>query len=400
MSDLRVQVFDSTGALRAAAAAWDDLWQRSDATSPTGRAELVALWIEHYMPRATVRALVVEQNGRFLAALPLVGRRLKGIVQVGALPVNAWTGCGDLLIDPAVDCDRVLDQLVRGVGELPWGLLWLPRVAFDSPRWTALRGAAEQAGMSVAAREHHRVGVVRIGRDWQAYFASLKGDFRRGQKRYAKKIEEAGGAELRVYRNLEPHEVDAAVERGFDIEHRSWKGSDGTSAFKNPVHLEYYRREARWLAAHGHLELVFLEIGGQPAAFDYGWRSKGVHFTTKIGYAETFARLAPGQQMLFRLLEHLHADARCHALDFAGPYVDFHRSWTAESYPVGPVLVAARGILSRSVFHAYAHLRPRVRQMRERLAASFRSLRTKAIAPTEAGATPRSFGYAPRRRSA
>jgi CelD/BcsL family acetyltransferase involved in cellulose biosynthesis len=389
MSDLRVRVLDSTGALRSAAGPWDDLWQRSDAASPAGRAGLVALWIEHYMPRTTVQALVVEQDGQFLAALPLVGRRLKGILQVGSLPVNAWTGCGDLLLDPAVDSGRVLDCLVRGVAELPWGLLWLPRVAFDSPRWGALRGAAERAGMSVASREHHRVGVVRIGRDWPAYFGGLKGDFRRGQKRYSKKIEEAGGAELKVHRNLEPHEVDAAVERGFDIEHRSWKGSGGTSAFKNPVHWEYYRREARWLAAHGHLELVFLEVGGQPAAFDYGWRSKGVHFTTKIGYAETFGRLAPGQQMLLRLLEQLHADNRCHALDFAGPYVDFHRAWTAESYPVGPVLVAARGILSRSVFHAYAHLRPRVRQMRDRLAASLQSLRTKASTSPNRGAADR-----------
>jgi CelD/BcsL family acetyltransferase involved in cellulose biosynthesis len=375
MSDLRIHVLDSTAALQAAAGPWDDLWQRSDAASPTSRAELIALWIDHYLPRATVRALVVEQAGRFLAALPLVGRRLKGIVRVGSLPVNTWTGCGDLLIDPTVDSDRVLDRLVEGMADLPWGLLWLPRVAFDSLHWRALRAAAERAGMSVAAREHHRVGVVRIEHDWQAYFGGLKGDFRRGQKRYSKKIEEAGGAALKVYRNLKPHEVDAVLERGFEIEHQSWKGADGTSALKNPQHWEYYRREAQWLAREGHLELVFLEVAGQPAAFDYGWRSKGVHFTTKIGYAEPFAKFAPGQQMLFRLLEQLHADPDCRALDFAGPYVDFHKSWTAESYPVGPVLVVARGIVSRSVFHAYAHLRPRVRRMRERLAASLQSLR-------------------------
>ncbi len=43
----------SVAALRTNAAAWDDLWQRSDVSLPLLRAELLAQWVEHFAPGPT-----------------------------------------------------------------------------------------------------------------------------------------------------------------------------------------------------------------------------------------------------------------------------------------------------------------------------------------------------------
>ena len=150
MGRLRLEQIDSPVALRAVAAAWDDLWQRSDVTLPTVRAGLVAQWIECFAPRARVRGLLVwEDDGsrvqgpgfreegekgrkgeeetplspspflpffpspfpatrhappatRLVAALALAGRRAKGVLPVGDLPSNYWSASGELLLDPAV----------------------------------------------------------------------------------------------------------------------------------------------------------------------------------------------------------------------------------------------------------------------------------------------------------
>ena len=67
----------SVADLRAEAAAWDDLWQRSDVSLPLVRAELLAQWVEHFAPRADFHAAGRRRPvalGRRVAA-GLVSRR-------------------------------------------------------------------------------------------------------------------------------------------------------------------------------------------------------------------------------------------------------------------------------------------------------------------------------------
>ena len=77
----RLVQIDSLAGLRAAAADWDDLWWRSEVTMPTCRAELVAGWVEQFAPRADFRALVVEDQGQWVAAGPgreSIARKCRG----------------------------------------------------------------------------------------------------------------------------------------------------------------------------------------------------------------------------------------------------------------------------------------------------------------------------------
>ena len=104
MQNARTITLRSVEELRAAAPAWDDLWRRSATTYPTVRAEMVAQWIERFAPRANFTSIVVEIEGRYAAALPLMIRKLGGVFRAGALPCNEWTSSGDLLWDETVRC--------------------------------------------------------------------------------------------------------------------------------------------------------------------------------------------------------------------------------------------------------------------------------------------------------
>ncbi|HKD35187.1 MAG TPA: GNAT family N-acetyltransferase, partial [Pirellulales bacterium] len=73
----RLIQLDSAEEIRSAAAQGNDLWQRSDVTFPVARVELIAHWLDRNAPRASVRAIALEQDGRFAAFLPLVRGRLK-----------------------------------------------------------------------------------------------------------------------------------------------------------------------------------------------------------------------------------------------------------------------------------------------------------------------------------
>ena len=119
----------------AYSAAWDDLWQRSDVALPIARAELVAQWVETAAPQSALHALAVEQDGQFVAALPLLAGKVKRLLSVGQLPTNDWSWAGDLLVDPSADIGAAMELLATAAARLPWRLLWLDGVALESPRW-------------------------------------------------------------------------------------------------------------------------------------------------------------------------------------------------------------------------------------------------------------------------
>ena len=86
---------------------------------PTMRAESLAKWLEQFAASSSFHALAVEENGRWLAALPLVSRRLAKIIPAGSLTCNPWLPCGDLLLDPLADTDGALSALLSAAADLP-----------------------------------------------------------------------------------------------------------------------------------------------------------------------------------------------------------------------------------------------------------------------------------------
>jgi hypothetical protein len=271
------------------------------------------------------------------------------------------------LLDPNTDADAALDRLVAELKHLPWRVLWFEQVAYETPRWQWFSAACRRAGLLVHTSTQFEIGQVAINGTWEAYEASRKGDHRRSRRRYARMLEKEGRTELTSYASLAPGQVDDLVQRGFQVEDLSWKAIEGTSICRVAGMLEFYQREARQLAEWGQLELVFLKLSGRTIAFEYGWNSKGVHFTPKVGFDAAYRKFGPGQQLRMRHLEQLHNQQRCHTLDFYGPLADWSASWTTHTYPVGRVVVAAPGALNHGLLKTYERWQPRLRKMRQRV---------------------------------
>jgi CelD/BcsL family acetyltransferase involved in cellulose biosynthesis len=338
---------------------WNDLWQRSDTASPSARAEQLALWVEKFAPASRFSALVVEDAGRLVAALPLIRRRVKKALAVGALPLCEWTSGGDLLLDPQCDVPSALDRLARGAAQCRWPLLWCDDVPRDEPRWQQLADALSRAGWSVDFRDGGKTAQTVINHDWASYVASLRGDFRRTRNRCARRLEEHGPTELVVHRPTHPADVDNLIRVCFEVEDRSWKGTAGTSVLKNDGMLEFFQRQARLLAAGGFLEIVLLEHAGAPIASVYVWSAKGMRITAKLGYDESFRQFGPGQDMMMRYLKRLHADPDSHIVDFWGPLMQWSLDWSTRVYTTSRLVAAPPRLFSRGLFRAYSHVKRR-----------------------------------------
>jgi CelD/BcsL family acetyltransferase involved in cellulose biosynthesis len=364
---MQISILRTSAEIRAAAVAWDDLWGRSEVVVPTARAEFVAHWLEQFAAERPTAAVLIEQDGRALAALPLVEQRWGSFVQAGGLPTNPWATHGDLLLDPAAG-PELLDGLVRAVGrETPWPLFNFDPVALETPRWQAFAAAARRAGWSVHQQARWRTGAVQVQGAWADYEGSLGREHRRNRRRNAQMLEKAGGGEFELHREFTRDEVARLVREGFEVEDRSWKGAAGSSVLRSPGMLEFFTRSALAAAAAGCLELAYLRHAGQPIAFAYGWRAKNTHFLPKVGYDESFKQFGPGQLLVMRWLEALFASGEPQTLDFWGELAPWTESWSTDSYAMGRIVAAGPSPLGRSLVYAYENWRPRLKKLRDYL---------------------------------
>ncbi len=330
--------------LRAAAPAWDDLWQRSDCTSPLAQAGPIADWLAHFAPASRFQALVVVDESRWLAALPLVERRLAGVLRAGVLPCNAWPSGATLLWDAAVTDDPFVGEVVAtGMARLPWPLVFLEAAMPARASWQALCRAMTAADTPCDLRTRWHVGRLAIGHDWPVAFGRLSGKHRQRISASLRKFKIRGEIRFALHAHLAPDKVESLLHRAWETEDRGWKGRAGTSVLRTPGAAGFILSQARCLAAEGRLRLAFLDCGQRNVAFCYGVLGKGVFHSFKIGYDPDFAPLSPGHLLQYHLLQALYCDPLVTAVDYIGEMTKYHASWRPETYPFARLAFARRG---------------------------------------------------------
>lgn len=357
---LQLRTLSSAEDLRRVGAAWDDLWERSDAALPTLKSELLITWLEDFAPRSRLHVLTVSADSRMVAALPLIDLDRGGPLRLGALPKNDWSNSGDLMLDPSVDSVVVADVLVDALRSLPWSLLLLRQVDLDRPAWRAVLASAERKGLAVRRYGMSEVGTIRFPRDADAYLAGRSRRHLKHMRRMERRSDAAGGRGLRIYDSLKPDDVEALLRAGFEMEDRSWKGRAQSSVLRTPNMWRHYLRQARLLAASGQLCLVFLECAGKGIAFEYSFLAKGHYITPKAGYDEAFRDMSPGQLLCFDLYRYMADCAASPVVDLVGPLNDAERCWINDRYRLETLLIAPRSWRGRILtFGVYSMLASR-----------------------------------------
>ncbi len=352
MSLPSIGLLSSLAELEAQQARWNALWERSRGASPLARAEHVALWVRQFSSEAAFRAVVIEDGGQLVAALPMVSRRWAGRWGWGALPLNEWSSGGSLLVDASAGA-LVFDRLVTGLRLTRWSLWSFSEVDLSLDAWSTFVAALERAGFACEYREQFTSGRVRVAGNWPDYLASRTKKHRHNLRRNLARLGSLAPSSFQFVFDAPPSDIPALLERGFEVEHRSWKGSVGSSVRQAEGMFDFHVRQAQTLAASGHLRLGYLEHQGQAIAFDYGFVGGNVYYRSKIGYDERFSAFSPGQLLAAAMFERLHEEQAVEWIDFMGPLSDALAKWATETYVAGRLLFAAPGMVGRTLFEAY-----------------------------------------------
>ena len=267
---------------------WDDLWQRSETRLPSRRFAGTQLWHQVFAPAAEFSAIIVENDGRFVAALPLVKDRTRWPLTIYRLPSNCTVGSGDLLIDSDCDVDAATQAIARQICRLPGTIVALEGIQIDAERWKRLIAALRAEGRAMHISPGSDVGVVDILHDWEAYTRSWSGNHRSSIKRSRSKLETEGELRVERLRKASDGELYEVLETCFAIENKGWKGEGGTSVLGTTGLHEYYHREARMMRDIGVLDLWLLKLDDRIIAFEYCHYSKGTCFSHKISFDPDF----------------------------------------------------------------------------------------------------------------
>lgn len=353
MGRLQIQQWTSAEALRNAAGAWNDLWLRSEVSLPTARAELVALWLDRFAPRHPFHGIGVEHDGQLVAALPLVGRRIRRLLPVADLTWNYWSPNGELLLDPSANVDTALDVLLDQLRRLRWPLWWFEMVPIESSWWNALIQRLSYGQQAVDLHPRYQIGQVEIRGHFQDYLARRSPQQLRTIQKDRRRLERDGSLKLRILAELAPEEVEAPLRQAFQLEQRSWRSESGATVLDTPGMFDFYLHQARQLAVWGQFRLVFLEHRDRPIAFEVGWTAKGVYHSFKVAYDEQYRRLSPGHVLRMLLLEQLFQQAEVRLVDFQGPMTEAMAFWSTCEYPIARLVVARGPLGGRAMLAGY-----------------------------------------------
>lgn len=336
------KTLNSLEELRQYGARWNELWDSSQAYEPTSRWETTALWVRNFESPAAFRAVIVEDSdGRLVAALALLKKIRLGF-RILILPSNEWAKSGELMIANDVDPQSVIPLIVEEL-KSEGDVLDFDRIQLENAQWQSLANYLTDNGQTKEVSRIHRVGLIKIGPDWEEYFQRLSGNHRSAVRRSEKKAAKQGDLQLVRQWNPPVDEVTKWMEESFLIEHRGWKGANGTS-IKAAGLTDYFLEEAINARNCGMLDLWTLQLDGQTIAYEYCHHSKGHCLSYKIGYDENFKSLGPGRLLRKMQLQHMtnRADRESRpatlTLDTMGLLCKTKAKWTTGEYRIGRLI--------------------------------------------------------------
>ncbi|KPL83934.1 hypothetical protein SE15_01605 [Thermanaerothrix daxensis] len=309
--------------------AWNTLLEEAITNVPFLRYEYLAAWWETRgggeWPRAQLALVTAHEQERLIGVAPLFfvpepqGRPT--LLFLGSVEISDYL---DFIVRPA-DLERFVDGLwVFLTQELPfeWQALDLYNLIETSPTLSVLNTWSPQHHLTLQVERLQPSPYIPLPGDWEAYLASLD---KKQRHEIRRKLRRAEGHTSMVCWYCAGENVEAEVEAFLDL----MAQDEDKAAFLTPVMRQTLRRIALAAAAHGYLQLAFLEIGKEKAAAYFNFDYHGRVYVYNTGFNRRFNDLSPGWVLLSYLLQWANQNGR--------KEFDFMRGDEAYKYRFGAI---------------------------------------------------------------
>jgi CelD/BcsL family acetyltransferase involved in cellulose biosynthesis len=314
--------------------------------------------------------LAVRANGRLVGIAPLARRLLPG--RWGSTRTVEFLRCretshADLVVDPALReevlvavCGRLLDERPR-----IWDLLSLGPWPERSPNAIVAQRLLRERGARWTERTASLVPVVRIDRDWEAYWGTRTYLFRKSRRGIQNRMRKLGTVEVEAVRADDSGEGMRAFYRVAD---RAWKRDEGLAVTSREESKRFFACLTEAAGRRGWLLLWVLRLDGTPIAVEYNLAENGTVYALRADFDQEYRAYSPGAYLEHHILQTLFAEG--YRAYHAGPGFDAYKlRWTEEvRRNVSVTVYSTHGARNRLRWVADGWALPRLRAWRARTA--------------------------------
>jgi CelD/BcsL family acetyltransferase involved in cellulose biosynthesis len=341
---LKLDVVRDAEGFAALGEEWDALVRAQPRPSPFLLHAWLLEWIRHYGDTGDVTVVVARRDGRLVAALPLIVRRVAGLRVLQFLG-GTQSALADLLL-----AEGEANDTARAVaGEALKGRYDLADL-FGLPGNSRLGAALGDRGLSLIQRVE--APVLELGAGWDVVYAEKTGSKKRNlHRRRRRQLSEQGG-ELTTELASTADELACALEDAFRLHELRWAGRSDGSHFATPVGKRFHRAALQALAGQGIPRIITLKLDGRAIAFHYYFLLGGRMYVHRLAFDPELSRFSPGLVNTLdaleaasnegaMLVEYLGGDER-YKLELSDRLEPLHQGLGLARTPQGRAVVAAR----------------------------------------------------------
>jgi CelD/BcsL family acetyltransferase involved in cellulose biosynthesis len=317
---LSVRFLDDVGELRSLTAEWNDLYERCSDATPFQRPEWLLPWMEIFGARHWF-AITIRDGSRLigLALLLVYPRDGKKMLAFAGGGVSDYLGP---LCEPGREAKVVEAMLESVVAERDWDELELTDVAAES---ALLKLGLFQAHI----REHDSVSVLPLPEAKEQLAGIFSKRQRANLRNAASRMQRSGGGRIE---SASSETLAEYLDDLFRLHTTRWAQSGQPGVLGEQNIRAFHERCAPALLSRGILKIHRLKLGAQTIAVLYSLWERGTVFCYMQGFDPAYAKLSPGTQLMFAVLEEAQRQG-IRKFDFLRGQEAYKEHWRARAQP-------------------------------------------------------------------
>ncbi|MDZ7829182.1 MAG: GNAT family N-acetyltransferase [Halofilum sp. (in: g-proteobacteria)] len=236
----------------------------------------------------------------------------------------------------------VLAEIFDDLGPSVIAVDWL----CQDPRYSPFDNGAQE--MRTRSLPHVTTMNIVLEGDFEAYWSERSKNLKSNMRRYRHRLEREG-LEERTTTVTDPAEMLDAVRRYGALEATGWKARAGTAVAVDNAQGGFYTEILRAFAGTGQAAVYEYAVNGAVVASRMLVWNDDIMVILKTAYDESYAKLAPGRRLLYRILEREFEQSPGKSLEFYTNASRDQLSWATGTREVRHVT----GYRNRAAFVAH-----------------------------------------------
>jgi CelD/BcsL family acetyltransferase involved in cellulose biosynthesis len=331
---LEVRTYRDLEELETLRANWTDLLEPYSLASTFCTPEwLISWWRSFGKDQELLVAGFFNQASQLVGLAPLSVTPVR-VVPAVSLRLLRLMGDGshdsdnlDLPVRPGFE-DRFAESLLHFLKSQRtlWDFCELNTMPPRSPGANALRQLLEKEKWIVVQNDRP-ASAIALPATWEDYLQRLSAKERGKITYYGKRLEKK--YQTRFYKCENEAQLSGCLETLFRLHQSRWQTAGQPGSFGSSARRQFYSDLGRVLLAQGLLEFWLVDVNGQPAAAQFGFRFRNTVAQLQEGYDRKYSTDSVGYVLRARVLQELISQG-VRTYDFLGGADESKLRWGAE----------------------------------------------------------------------